>query len=88
MNPPAPDFAPHTVIFAQVCERLARTPFEPFRLVTTSGKSYEVPTSDHGGVLRALRMVLVARDDASTVQLHALHIAAIEPLTRRRRRVA
>jgi len=88
MNPDSSDFAPQTVMFAKIRERLAQMPFEPFRLVTTSGKSYAVPTSDHASTLGVLRIISVARDDGSSVDLHALHVAAIEPLPRRRRRAA
>jgi hypothetical protein len=88
MDQPRPDFAPHTITFAKVRERLTRTPFEPFRLVTSSGKSYDVPTSDHGGTLGVARTILVARDDGASIEIPALHITAIEPLPKRRRRTA
>lgn len=65
-----------------------QVPFEPFLIVTTSGRAYEVPTADHASVLPLLRTIQIARDDGSSVDLHALHVSAIEPLPRRRRRAA
>ncbi len=87
--PEAPEAgSPQTVLFAKVRARLNRVPFEPFRIVTTSGKSYDVPTADHAGVLPRLRMIYIARDDGGDIDIHALHVAAIEPLKKRKRRRA
>jgi hypothetical protein len=89
MNPDPPDAgAPHTVLFATVRQRLNQVPFKPFRIVTTSGRAYDVPTADHAGVVPLLRTIQIARDDGSAIDLHALHVSAIEPLPKRRRRAA
>jgi len=80
--------APHTVLFATVRLRLNQTPFKPFRIVTTSGKSYDVPTADHASTLPIARTIQVGRDDGSFVDFHALHVSSIEPLPRRRRPAA
>ena len=80
--------SPQTVLYAQVQARLVQTPFVPFRIVTTSGKAYPVPTADHASALRLLRTIEVANDDCSITSIHALHISAIEPLRVRRRRRA
>lgn len=71
---------PQTVLMAAVRQRLARVPFEPFRIVTTSGRAYEVPTADHAGIVPLLRLIHIAHDDCSETQVHALHVSAIEPL--------
>lgn len=72
--------APHTVLFAQVRRRLYAVPFVPFRIVTTSGRAYDVPTSDHAGILPWRRMVIVATDRGGAVDIHGLHIASIEDI--------
>lgn len=88
MNPDTPEAGtPQTVLLAKVRARLAKTPFEPFLIVTSSGRAYPVATADHAGVVPALRLIHVAHDDGSETDIHALHVAAIEPL-RKRKRVA
>jgi hypothetical protein len=48
---------PQTVLFARVKEHLARKPFVPFRIVTSSGRAYDVPTPDHAALFPILRMI-------------------------------
>ena len=57
----------------------------PFRIVTTSGRAYDVPTVDHIGFLPLLRIIMVADDSFGSTDIHALHVAAIEPLRKIRR---
>lgn len=80
--------APHTILFATVRARLSRVPFEPFRLVTTSGQRYVVPTPDHAGVTVRARMIHIMGDDGGVADIHSLHIAALESVRPRRRRAA
>lgn len=75
-------------IFAEIRGRLLQTPFQPFRIVTTSGKGYDVPTADHAGAIPLLKTVQVVKDDLSSTTIHALHISAIEPLPPRRKKRA
>jgi hypothetical protein len=77
--------APHTVLFAKIRERLNAVPFEPFKIITTSGRAYDVPTADHAGVVPILRTISVADDNGGSVEIHALHVASIERLRKRRR---
>jgi hypothetical protein len=59
--------------------------------VTSSGRAYDVPTADHIGFLPLSRLIQVIHDDFSTTEIHALHVASIEPLRRtrvRRKRAA
>lgn len=86
-NLPEPG-SPQTVLFTLIRRRLLLTPFKPFRVVTTSGRAYDVPTADHAGVSPLLRIVHIARNDCSLTDIHALHIAAVEDLRRHRRRAA
>ena len=76
---------PQTVLFARVRQRAEQRPFAPFRIVTTGGESYDVPTVDHVGFLPLLRMILVADDNLGSTDIHALHVAALEPLRKSRR---
>jgi hypothetical protein len=90
MNPDMPHQpeggSPQAVLFAEIKSRLQRTPFEPFRIVTTSGESYDVPTGDHGFASNLNRTVYVIYDGGGTVMVHAIHVSAIENLPRPRRR--
>jgi hypothetical protein len=52
---------------------LSMRPFQPFSIVTSAGKQYRVPTSDHAGVNPN-----GSRDDGSGVTISALHIMAVE----------
>lgn len=80
--------SPQTVIFALLKKYLNQTPFEPFRVVTTSGRAYEVPTADHAGLLPKLRELTIADDSGGTIAIHTLHVSAIEKLQRRRGRTS
>jgi hypothetical protein len=92
MNPESPEAgAPQTVLFALIKERLGRTPFEPFRIVTTSGHSHDVPTGDHAVVFPKMRTVTILDDSGGMIEVHTLHVSSIEslrPRPRRRRRAA
>jgi len=89
MSPDSPVAgAPQTVLFARVKQHLEKAPFVPFRIVTSSGRSYDVPTPDHAVLFPKLRMVIVADDFGGSVDIHGLHIAAIEPLRPRPRKRA
>jgi len=80
--------APHTALFVKVRQLLNQTPFRPFRVVTTSGRSYDVPTVDHAAVTPISRFIHITPDEGGDIEIHALHIASIEPLRPRRRRPA
>jgi hypothetical protein len=79
---------PQTVLFARVRKYAEQKPFVPFRIVTTSGRTYDVPTAEHIGFMPLLRLIMVADDDFGSTDIHALHVAAIEPLRRVRRKRA
>ena len=75
-------------MLALIKRYLNRTPFEPFRVVTTSGRAYDVPTADHASVFPMLRQLTIADDTGGLVEIHTLHVSSIEKLTRRRGRTA
>jgi hypothetical protein len=79
---------PPTVLFARVRKRAERRPFVRFRIVTTSGRAYDVPTADHIGFLPLSRIIEVIHDDFSSTDIHALHVSSIQPLRRARRKRA
>jgi hypothetical protein len=74
-----PPFDPSTVNLAELQTRLSMVPFVPFRIVVSSGKSYDVPTRDHIAVLRLSRRVFVEFDDLTGAYINSTHITAIEP---------
>ena len=80
--------SPQTVLFALLKKYLSQTPFQPFRVVTTSGRAYEVPTADHAGLVPKLRQLTIADDSGRMIEIHTLHVSAIERLIRRRGRSA
>jgi hypothetical protein len=89
VNPELPEAgAPQTVLFARVKRCLNQIPFEPFRIVTTSGRAYDVPTADHAVVFPMLRTIIIADDFGGSVDIYALHVAAIEKMNRKRGRSA
>jgi len=65
-------------MIGDVRQHLEAVPFEPFTIVTTSGRRYPVTTADHGGSNPQGSRVVVWFDDDSSVTISGLHIAAIE----------
>jgi hypothetical protein len=63
---------------ADVRHLLETTPFEPFIIVTTSGRRYSVPTADHASINPTGSRVVVWFDDDSSATIAGLHIAALE----------
>jgi hypothetical protein len=74
------EFNQNTLMLAELNKRLEAVPFVPFTIVTSSGKTYEVPTPDHLTITRLLREVLVEKDDGTAVTVNLLHVVAIERL--------
>ncbi len=87
MSPASPEAgSPQTELLALLKEYLYQTPFEPFRVVTTSGRAYDVPTADHAGLVPKLRRLTIVDDSGGVVEVHTLHVSSIEQLKRRRPR--
>ena len=57
---------------------LQAAPFEPFTIVTTSGRRYPVPSADHANSNPQGTRVVVWFDDGTSVTIAGLHVAAIE----------
>ena len=58
--------------------RLEAAAFEPFTIVTSSGRRYSVPSADRAGLNPQSTRVVVWFDDDSSVTIAGLHVAAIE----------
>ena len=65
-------------MIAEVRQHLQAAPFEPFAIVTSSGKRYRVPSPDHAGTNPQGSRVVIWFDDESSVTVSGLHIAAVE----------
>jgi hypothetical protein len=65
-------------MIGDIRQHLEAAPFEPFTIVTTSGRRYAVATADHVGLNPRGSRVVVWFDDDSSVTISGLHIAAIE----------
>ena len=61
-----------------VREFLLASPFEPFTIVTSGGRRYEVPSPDHAGLNPSGSRIVVWFDNGGSVTLSALHITALE----------
>lgn len=57
---------------------LMAAPFEPFSIVTSSGRRYPVPSRDHAGINPHGSRVVIWFDDGGSVTVSALHIASLE----------
>ena len=65
-------------MIGDIRQLLRATPFEPFTIVTSSGKRYPVPSADHAGSNPQGTRVVVWFDDDASVTIAGLHVAAIE----------
>ncbi len=66
------------MIIDAVRQYLHASPFEPFQVVTSSGRRYRVATADHAGINPLGNRVLIWFDDEGSVTVSGLHIVAIE----------
>jgi hypothetical protein len=80
-------------MFPKLKELLARRPFEPFRVVLSSGTTYEVRHPEFawllkGGLYVGVPMPQNGEVDAPREAIYCamLHIAAVEPLPVKRRK--
>lgn len=61
----------------RIRELLHATPFLPFRIRTSDGREYVVPTPDHAAVHPKGSYFYVFGDDESTTRITALHVASL-----------
>jgi hypothetical protein len=63
----------------KVREFLRSTPFAPFKIRTSDGKEYRVPTPDHAFVPPTkFARVIIFDDEDHEVHLSGLHLVAVE----------
>jgi hypothetical protein len=62
----------------KIRQLLHAVPFVPFKIRTTDGREYLVPTSDHAAVRPNGTRVIVFDDAEQDIYLSGLHIVAIE----------
>ena len=67
-----------TCMVGAIRQHLEAAPFEPFTIVTSSGRRYSVPSADHAGLNPRGTRVVVWFDDDASVTIAGLHMAAIE----------
>ena len=65
-------------MIGDIGQHLDAAPFEPFTIVTTSGRRYPVPSADHAGLNPGSSRVVVWFDDDSSVTVAGLHVVALE----------
>ena len=65
-------------MIGDIRQHLEAAPFEPFTIVTSSGRRYSVPSADHAGLNPGSTRVVVWFDNDSSVTIAGLHVAAIE----------
>jgi hypothetical protein len=65
-------------MIGDIRQHLQAAPFEPFTIVTSSGRRYAVPSADHAGVNPRASRIVVWFDDDSSVTVAGLHVVAIE----------
>jgi hypothetical protein len=63
---------------ADIRQHLQATPFEPFTIITSSGRRYPVPSADHANFNPQGTRVVVWFDDDASVTIAGLHVTAIE----------
>lgn len=62
-------------------ELLRAVPFAPFKIKTSDGSEFSVPTSDHAAVTPNNARAFIFGDDESQKTLAGLHIVAIDEST-------
>ena len=65
-------------MIGDIRQHLHAAPFEPFTIVTTSGRRYPVPSANHAGLNPTSSRVVVWFGDDASVTIAGLHVAAIE----------
>ncbi|MCC6428648.1 MAG: hypothetical protein IT435_17740 [Phycisphaerales bacterium] len=68
------------MILADIKERLAKEPFEPFQIRSSSGQTYPVTTPFQVALMKS--KIFIAEDKSDRwAELSYLHIAALESLS-------
>jgi hypothetical protein len=62
----------------KIRQLLHMMPFVPFKIRTTDGREYVVPTADHAVVRPTGTRVIIFGDQDQDIYLSGLHIVAVE----------
>ena len=65
-------------MIGDIRQSLDAMPFEPFTVVTSSGRHYGVQTRDHAGLNPRGSRLVIWFDDDSSITISNLHIVAVE----------
>ena len=65
-------------MIADIRQHLEAAPFEPFTIVTSSGRRYRVPSADHAGLNPQGTRLVIWFDDNASLTIAGLHVTAIE----------
>ena len=65
-------------MIGDIRQHLGAVPFEPFTIVTSTGRRYAVPSADHANSNPQGTRIVVRFDDDASVTIAGLHVAAIE----------
>ncbi|MFM9957037.1 MAG: hypothetical protein ACKVZJ_03105 [Phycisphaerales bacterium] len=65
------------MIAADIKERLAREPFEPFRIRSSSGEAYEIPSPFLVAMMKSKIFIAFPNSDR-WAELSYLHVASLE----------
>jgi len=65
-------------MISDIRQHLQAAPFEPFTIVTSSGKRYPVQSADHAGLNPGGTRVVVWFNDDASVTIAGFHLVAIE----------
>jgi hypothetical protein len=62
----------------RIKELLDAAPFVPFKIKTSDGNEYLIPTADHAAVTPKLGRVMIFDDEERQVTLSGLHVVAVD----------
>jgi hypothetical protein len=65
-------------VINEINARLAAIPFVPFRLLTSAGKTFDVPSADHLTMTKLRHEIIIEHDDGSGAVINPLHVVALE----------
>jgi len=65
-------------MIGDIRQHLEAAQFEPFTILTSSGKRYAVPSADHASLNPTGTRVVVWFNDDASVTIAGLHIVALE----------
>ena len=71
---------PHSAVLASIAKRQTGVPFRKFAIVTSTGRSHIVQSSQNITITRLLGDIIVEYDDGSMVGIDPRHVAKVKIL--------